>query len=304
MAVQQSKTDETSNATKSDSSNQNSPLFVTVDGCNIGRFFEKSCTRPMKEHVELLKALELRSDDVLIAAFAKSGTHWIWEMTSMLLAGKAEYEKRTKEFAMMEATKVEKIDSQPSPRVLNSHLPLRLLPLQIKEKKVKVIHVYRNVKDILVSAYFHISQIPGVGIKSFDDVERVMIGPDVPGGDYFAYLKEMEEYKKSNPDVPFFIMSYEDTKEDPETMVKKLAEFLDIDVPLQLCRDIAHATAFSKMKEADKNKQQVENLPQSKMYRKGEVGDWKNYLTVAQSERLDAAMMELQSCDYHFRFTL
>ena len=77
----------------------------------------------------------------------------------MLLAGKAEYENRTKEFNMMEATDVEVMQKEPSPRLLNTHLPIRMLPNQVKDgKKVKVIHVYRNPKDVVVSMYFHIVQ--------------------------------------------------------------------------------------------------------------------------------------------------
>ncbi|XP_076452276.1 sulfotransferase 1 family member D1-like [Babylonia areolata] len=135
-------------------------VFRVVDGVGIPVIFEEACKRPMEDHVDLLKKMELSPDDVLLVAFAKSGTHWIWEVVSMLLTGKADYEKRTKEFAMMEATEIEQLESQPSPKVLNSHLPLRLLPRQVKEKKVKVIHVYRNIKDVIVSGYFHFRQMP------------------------------------------------------------------------------------------------------------------------------------------------
>ena len=77
----------------------------------------------------------------------------------MLLAGKAEYENRTKEFNMMEAIDVEVMQKEPSPRILNTHLPIRMLPNQVKDgKKVKVIHVYRNPKDVMVSFYFHMVQ--------------------------------------------------------------------------------------------------------------------------------------------------
>ena len=92
----------------------------------------------------------------------------------MLKSGKAEYEKRTKEFAMMEATDIEKIESEPSPRVFNTHLPLRLLSGNVKEKKVKVIHLYRNVKDVFVSLYFHIKQYVPDGSLTFEMVENYL----------------------------------------------------------------------------------------------------------------------------------
>ncbi|XP_076457886.1 uncharacterized protein LOC143291724 [Babylonia areolata] len=88
--------------------------FRVVEGVKIPALFEPLCKRPMEEHVARLKTMELNSDDIMLMAFAKSGTHWIWEVASMLLSGKAEYEKRSKEFAMMEATEVEKLESQSS----------------------------------------------------------------------------------------------------------------------------------------------------------------------------------------------
>ncbi|XP_076452616.1 sulfotransferase 1A1-like isoform X2 [Babylonia areolata] len=276
-------------------------VYVDVEGEHIPRYFETS--RPLADHVACLKSLEMRHDDVLVAAFRKSGTHWLWEITSMLLAGKAEHEKRVKDLAMMEATAIEHIQAQPSPRVLNSHLPLRLLPRQIREKKVKVIHVYRNVKDVVVSGYFHFRQVPVSRNITVENMMDIICSNEVPGPKYVKYLREMEDYHKNNPDVPMFITSYEDTKEDPQNVIGRLAEFLGVEASPQLVEDIAEATHILKMKEADRAKQKS-HLSSVEMYRQGRVGGWKNHLTVAQSERLDAEVTQLKSCDYHFRYTL
>ena len=91
----------------------------------------------------------------------------------MLLSGKAEYDKRTKEFGMMEAVQIEEMQSEASPRLFNTHLPFDLLPVQqVKDKKVKVIHVYRNPKDTMVSLYFHLRQIPGAEAMTFQAIEE------------------------------------------------------------------------------------------------------------------------------------
>ncbi|XP_076453327.1 sulfotransferase 1B1-like [Babylonia areolata] len=115
----------------------------------------------------------------------------------------------------------------------------------------------------------------------------------------------MDDYRNDNPDVPFFTMSFEDTKEDPEKAIQKLGEFLGVSLTPQLVTDIAQATSFANMKQADNAKERPSiGGSKSQMYRKGQVGDWKNYLTVAQSERLDAAMTQLESRHYRFRYTL
>ena len=63
------------------------------------------------------------------------GTHWGFEIISMLLNGKAETIPIPKEFTMLENVPQSQIDELPSPRVLNSHFPLSVLPKQIKGKK-------------------------------------------------------------------------------------------------------------------------------------------------------------------------
>ena len=56
----------------------------------------------------------------------------------MLLLGRAQYQKLTKEFSMMEAVRFEDLEALPSPRVFNSHLPMNLLPAQFTTKRIKV----------------------------------------------------------------------------------------------------------------------------------------------------------------------
>ncbi|XP_046542804.1 sulfotransferase 6B1-like [Haliotis rubra] len=94
---------------------------------------------------------ELRDDDVLIAAYPKCGTHWLWEIVTMLRAGNSEYSKKAKGFAMLDPPHFERADKLPFPRVLNTHLYFRHLPEKLVEKKIKTILILRNPKDVSVS---------------------------------------------------------------------------------------------------------------------------------------------------------
>lgn len=106
--------------------------------------------------------------------------------------------------------------------------------------------------------------------------------PYCPYDDHIVrYWKESME----NPDKVLF-MEYEGLKEDPNAQVKRLAEFLGcpfseeeekenvIDEIIKLC-------SLDSLKEMEINKSGkfyhfVENKA---LFRKGEVGDWTNYLT-------------------------
>ncbi|XP_070204835.1 sulfotransferase 1E1-like [Littorina saxatilis] len=259
----------------------------------------------MKEQLDCIRALEMREDDVIICAFPKSGTHWLWEVSCMLLTGKAEYETRAKEQVMLEAAQIQAVEQMTSPRVLNTHVPASMLPKQVKDKRVKVIHVYRNVKDVFTSLYFHFKQHPKREHLTLESLfTQSYFSPNNYNGNYFASLKTMDSFIKDNPDIPVFNVSFEDTKKDPVNTVSRLGEFLGVEASPELCADIARATSFSNMQQADTNKHHPQHMPPVRIYRKGEVGDWTNHLTVAQSERLDMDMKKLKGCSFSFTYTL
>ncbi|PVD32996.1 hypothetical protein C0Q70_08444 [Pomacea canaliculata] len=228
----------------------------------------------------------------------------------MLMAGKVEYRKQAKETVMLEAVELEGVESLPSPRVLNTHLPVNMLPSQVKDKKGRIIFVYRNLKDLFVSMYFHVRQMPGSSSLTLQDIEEPFLTGQYILGSYFNYMKDWDTFLKENPDLQTFKTSYEDMKEDPVRAVKKLSEFLGVKTTPELCAAIADACSFQKLKHAAETLKEMsphfkrpDNQP-VKIYRKGEVGDWKNHLTVAQSERLEAAIRQLDGCDFNFRYTL
>ena len=60
----------------------------------------------------------------------------MWEVMMMLQRGKAEYIKESKEAFMLDATPITEIDKIfPSPRVINTHLRLDVLPKEFRARK-------------------------------------------------------------------------------------------------------------------------------------------------------------------------
>ena len=102
------------------------------------------------------------------------------------------------------------------------------------------------------------------------------------------------------------IVKYEDMKEDPEGNVRKLAKFLEKDLSDAEVETIVHHTSFNQMKQnpmTQLSSKQGYNSNISEYIRKGCVGDWKNYFTVAQSEKFDAIIEEgLKGTGIKFRY--
>ncbi|XP_025090214.1 sulfotransferase family cytosolic 1B member 1-like [Pomacea canaliculata] len=265
-----------------------------------------------KTHIAGLRSLELRDDDIFLLAYPKAGTHWLWEVLSMLLQGKAQYDDRPKEQLMMEMSDLEKLEQTPSPRIFNSHLPFFMLPWkQMKEKKSKVLHVYRNPKDSCVSYYHHMK---GFRNMDFSDYFELFFYGKMDSGNYFEHLKQVLTFTLENPDVPFLSLSFEDMKKNPVQNVKKLAKFLETDLSDEICEDIAEACSFQNLKinaELKKHppfphpptppstptshgdlKHDDKKKPFFEAYRKGEIGDWKNYFTAEMNERVDPLIEE------------
>ncbi|ESO94701.1 hypothetical protein LOTGIDRAFT_227335 [Lottia gigantea] len=243
------------------------------------------------EVLENVKSLKLREDDVIILAYPKSGTHWLFEIAQMLKLGTTDVPVVSKSDFMIEYVKQDILDAKPLPRILNTHYRFHDLPTDIHTKKPKILYIRRNPKDASVSFYNHTIKLSKYYEYSgqFSDYLRLWV-EGVDYGSWFDYVKEYEEVCQ-NSDLDILSLEYEQLKKDLINEVRKISDFLELERNEELIKDISERCTFSSM---HSRKGHLTGLAdgQSIMYRKGDVGDWKNWFTVAENEWFDEVYKE------------
>ncbi|NWQ78881.1 ST1C1 Sulfotransferase, partial [Columbina picui] len=242
-----------------------------------------------------------RPDDLLISTYAKAGTTWTQEIVDMIQQnGDVEKCRRAttyKRHPFLEwyipepsSLRLELAEAMPSPRTIKTHLPVQLLPPSFWEQNCKIIYVARNAKDNLVS-YYHFHRMnkalpePGTW-EQF--MEKFMTGK-VLWGSWYDHVKGWWKAKDKHRILYLF---YEDMKENPRQEIQKILKFLEKDLNEEVLNKILHNTSFEIMKENPmanytKDFLGVMDHSLSPFMRKGVVGDWKNYFTVAQNKKFD-----------------
>jgi len=282
------------------------------------RFFTGPSTEDPEIKVNSTRAFHLRDDDVLVLAFPKCGTHWLWEITKMLLNGSAEISKKVKEFCMLEMTQLENIDKEESPRVINSHNFFCHLPQELFTKKTKIIHIVRNPKDTFTSFYHMMShRHPDL---SFDGMLKAYMQNKLSREHQLSFEHQMAKFVSEHPDHPVITLHYEDMKQDPVKGITQLAEFLGVPKDESFFQKVATATSFENMKSADAQRIRPERGPWSgppgsgppgsgpkkggpNMYRKGEIGDWKNHFSDAMNEEFEKFLVkEAEGLPFTFKY--
>ncbi|XP_076443172.1 sulfotransferase 1B1-like [Babylonia areolata] len=263
----------------------------------------KLFTRLPVDNVKNYRHLPIRHDDVILCAYPKSGTHWLWEVSTMLLAGKAETVPYNKSQQMMENCSADDLARFPSPRVLNTHVHYDDLPRDALALGTRLILVARNPKDVAVSMYNH-----HVGLVNyfhysgaFGDWLTLFLEGKVNSGSWFDYMVSWEKVLKSDVRNPIHVIMYEDMQEDPVRETSRLAEFLGVTLDPEVMEKIVTKCSFSNMSVEKKSVQESAKI----LFRKGVVGGWRNVFTVGQSEDLDALLEErLKETTWTFRYQL
>uniref|UniRef100_A0A670IM69 Sulfotransferase n=1 Tax=Podarcis muralis TaxID=64176 RepID=A0A670IM69_PODMU len=242
---------------------------------------------------------QLLDDDIVNAAYPKSGTHWMAEVLSLIQSqGDPSWVQNVplgERAPWIELDEDLKIALKNPPRLLTTHLPFQLFPKSFLHSKAKVIYTMRNPKDVMIS-YYHFSK----GLKIVEDpgtLEEYMeefLSGSVSYGSWFEHVKSWMEMKdRSN----FFIITYEELQQDLRGSVKRICHFIGKELKSQQINSVVENASFHKMK--DNNMSNFTQFPDTyfdhtkgKLMRKGISGDWKNHLTVAQNEHFDRVYRE------------
>ena len=246
--------------------------------------------------IKKLKDMNLRSSDVWIVSYPKSGNTWTAQIVRLILS-KGEDDGLTIDYAVpwVEAFGVIRgtkyyvdVDKMTSPRAFKSHFPYEMMPCGLPSATLgKYIYVLRNPKDVVVSYYHHYQKFKSDLL--WDKFFELFMERNVEFGDYFDHVLSWWVHKD---DKNVLIVKYEDMKINLPSAVAKVANFLCQDISQDLVDEIAHRTTFANMKKESTvyDKQKKHRI--SSFLRKGELGDWKNYFTPEQAARLDAVYNE------------
>lgn len=239
-------------------------------------------------------SFEARDDDVYVVSYPKTGTTWLQEIVYLIHSNLnfdgAEKQGLDKRFPYIEhaRTNFSFVEQMPSPRLLKTHLPYSLLPQDILDKKCKLIYITRNPKDVVVS-YYHFAclivetQYEGSFSQFF---ERFLLNRPT----YSPFLKHTLEFWEHREDQNVLFLIYEDLQKNLPDVIRKTAEFLGKDLHEEDIHKIVEHCSFQSMAKNQKVGLQEESAVGGKanqFFRKGKVGDWKNYFSEEQNDRME-----------------
>ena len=193
------------------------------------------------------------------------------------------------------------LDTVPTPRTFKSHFSYDSLPCgRPNTTPCKYIYVARNPKDAYVS-FFHHLKLMGIPVE-WSQVDGLFLQKS-------AWFDHVLQFWAHKDDDNVLFLKYEDMKKDLSSAVAAIAKFIGCNLTLEIIEDIATRSSFENVKKvveraADHEAEREElgegpvdncncNLQKKPgFFRKGIVGDWKNYFTPEQSAQFDAIYAE------------
>ncbi|KAL0372059.1 UNVERIFIED_CONTAM: Cytosolic sulfotransferase 15 [Sesamum calycinum] len=156
------------------------------------------------------------------------------------------------------------LENIPRPRIFATHMPFQILPDSIRESDCRIIYICRNPLDQFVShRHFLLENKIGKEADPLDVDEAFdMFCQGIhPCGPFWDHMLGYWNAHLENPGKVLFL-KYEELKEDITSQVKKIAVWVSL------------------------SHRRKKNKPDRSNLRKGQVGDWTNYLTPALVERI------------------
>jgi len=217
-----------------------------------------------------------RNDDIIIATYSKCGTTWMQRIVSMLIFASAEPQQiwdlspwpDMRLFGPIEST-LATAEAQTHRRFFKTHLPYDALP---RHDGVKFIHVGRDGRDAALSLHNHLLNFNAETLAQLDEISvgdpkfgdayprtekdpadffhRWITDETADGqGDSGASIFQIEKsYWAARHDPNLLLVHYADLKRDRGSEMRRIAEFLQIDLSESLWPSLVEAASFETMR--------------------------------------------------------
>lgn len=223
------------------------------------------------------QAFSPRAGDIVVATYPKSGTTWMQRILSLLIFRKEEPVALDRTFPWWEvnrrplATLLAEFEGQTHRRSVKTHVPLDAIP---HFDTVKYIHVARDGRDVCMSYHNHcmgfrpealarmdavglaeptlrrpyprVDPDPGAHFHNWLTTGAIDGQPDgTPYLSYFAYERTFWEARKAGN---LLFVHYNDLRADLTGEMRRVAEFIEADIPEAEIERMAGSATFASMR--------------------------------------------------------
>ncbi|OMO99621.1 hypothetical protein COLO4_13191 [Corchorus olitorius] len=260
---------------------------------------------------------QAQPNDIFLCSPMKTGSTWLKSLSFLIATRSSKFDDSTGPLRTMvphdcipflEFGEYYSTPTGPKTPLFASHLPYTCLPKSIIDSGCKIVYLCRDPKDTYVSLWHYFRN----ALASMKPGQEDMFVSIEEGFEYFCngvssqgpYWDHVLGYWKASLERPqkILFLKYEDMKMETEACVKKLAEFFGCPFSIEEERDgivqeIIKFCSFEslsnlKVNKTGKQMRGDQSMENSLYFRKGKVGDWRNYLSAEMGERLDNIMEE------------
>lgn len=292
-----------------------------------------------REEAANIYNMPLRSSDVFVASYPRSGTTWTQELI-WLVVNDLNYEKAAEiplterypflEFSIYVHPKMKQkfyeenkgsehrvqlleavskpgtkiLENLPSPRFIKTHLPLSLLPPELLDT-CKVVYVARDPRDVAVSFYHLNRSMRTQGyrgdFKTYWNYFHTDLHHWTP---YFEHLKEAWN-QRNNPNLLFLF--YEQQLKDLPEGVRRVSKFFNKnytdDEIATLCQHLSF-DSFRNNKSVNYDVMRELGIlisTEQGFIRKGKAGGWRDYFDEEMTEQAEKWIADnLKDTDFRY----
>jgi aryl sulfotransferase len=260
-----------------------------------------------------LNDFKFRPDDIMICTWSKAGTTWTQQIVAQLLFDGdpdvlGSQISPWPEFRLLPKEQwFEIAEAQTHRRLIKTHSPLHALPFR---PDLKYIYIGRDVRDVVWSMYHHHSHFTPQAYAAFNAVPD-RIGPPLapPGCDIRTYYHQfldrnqvpglmtdtefwthVQEFWDARTLPNVLLIHYANLKSDFRTEVRRIADFLGLDMPDALWPKLVANCGLEHMRMLSRRMEMLDVLFEGggdTFINKGVNGRWKDVLTPEEIAKAD-----------------